>query len=252
MIININGNPIVPCGTLTPAGGNIGIYELILNVGTDIGYTGITYAALGIPDRFQIYYGANPYLESSLVADSKFVGDNIQDPSNPLGGITLGDYTMDNYEFDGDDFVATGSTTDITIIESDVADNITEPTRGDGTLLFNKTTAEPQSIRIVITGSPASGTTAWNIQGICPTPEEELIEGEEKLMYCFFDSTNKALQTRSAKFILGDSPVKFYTNKLGSVDFSTYGYTGTSEYINDGITYWRIDGTGEILETGTL
>lgn len=246
MTINVGGNPIIPCGNLTPAGGGVGVYELILNVGSGLGYTGITYDALGIPDRFEIYYN------NIKVADSKFVGDQITNPANPTGGITFGSYVLDNYTYDGADFIPTGTTTNVTIGSVDIADNITEPTNGNGTLLFNKTTTTPTIIKIIATGSPVSGTTAWSVRGVCPTLEEDLIEGEEKLMYTFFTEPNKALQTRSANFVLGDSPVKFYTNKLGGTNFVDFGYTLSTQYINDGITWWRIDATGNILDTGTI
>lgn len=245
MTINVVGNPIVPCGDLTPAGGGIGIYEYIINIGNTIGWTGITYDASGIPDRFQIYYN------NVIVADSKFVGDQIAYPASPYGGITLGPYTLNNYSYNGSSFVLTGTTTDIVINASDISNNTTEPTNGNGTLLFNKTDVNPTTIRVVVTGSPV-GSTAWQVRGICPIADEDLITGEEKFVYTFFTEPNKALQTRSAKFILGDSPIKFYTNRLGDTTFSNFGYTGSAQYINDGINWWQLDATGNILDTGLI
>lgn len=246
MTINVTGNPIVPCGASFQASGNIGVYELILNVGTDTGYTGITYNSLGIPDRFEVYYG------DVKVADSKFVGDNITNPGNPTGGIVLDTYTLNTFTFNGTSFVPTGNTTNVTIGTEDIANNITEPTDGNGILLFNKITAQPTTLRLVVTGSPASGTTAWNLRGVCPTPEESLIVGEEKFMYVFFTEPNKANQTRSAKFILGTSPNKFYTNVLGNTNFPDFGYGVTTDYINDGVRWWRISPTGDIIDTGLI
>lgn len=245
MTLNVEANPIVTCGAGLDAGGGVGIYEYIINIGTDTGWTGITYDAAGIPDRFEVYY------DNVKILDSKFVGDGIQNPASPYGGITLGPYTLNNYEYNGTDFVPTGETTDITISASDIADNITEPTNGNGTLLFNKINANPNTLRVVATGSPA-GSTAWQIKGICPTPEEDLIVGDEIFVYTFFTEANKANQTRSAKFILGTSPVKFYTNKLGDTNFNNFGYSASFQYINDGVNWYQLDNTGNILSTGTI
>ncbi len=244
MTINVDGNPIVPCGSNLTATGGAGIYELVLSIGSGLGNTGITYDSLSIPDRFEIYYN------NIKVIDSKFVGDSITDLT-PTGGITYGNYTLNNFEYNGSVFVPTGTTTNITISSSDVSDNITEPTTGNGTILFNKTTIEPTTIRIVATGNPSS-STSWNIKGICPISDEDLIAGTEKFIYHFFTEIDKGLQSRSAKFVLGDSPVKFYTDRLGNVNFNNYGYMSSVQYINDTITWWRIDATGNILDTGLL
>lgn len=245
MKINVLSNPIVACTGNVPAGGNAGVYEVSLNVGSAIGYTGIRYDAVGVPDRFQIYYN------NTLVADSKFVGDSIALPSSPTGGIILGTYNMANYAYNGTTFVATGTTTSVTINSTDIANNTTEPTDGNGVLLFNKTAASPNIIRIVATGSP-NDSTSWNLRGICPIPESSFIEGTEKFIYKFFTEPNKALQTRSAKFVLNNAGTRFYTDKLGGTLFGNYGYTLSAQYINDGINWWRIDQNGNILETGTL
>ncbi len=245
MTVNVAGNPIVACDANITAGGGAGVYELILNIGTNLGWTGIRYDAISVPDRFEIYYN------NSKVADTKFVGDLIELPTNPTGNIVLGSYVMNNYTYNGSAFVSTGSTSNVTIGSTDMSNNTTEPTNGNGVLIFNKTTASPNTIRIIATGSP-NQSTSWNIRGICPTLDENLIQGTEKFVYTFFNEANKGLQTRSAKFVLGNSPVKFYTDRLGGTAFNTFGYTVTAQYINDGTTWWRLDATGNILDTGLL
>lgn len=246
MTLNIKGNPIVPCSGGVNTSGNLGIYELIFNVGSQVGYTGISYQAFGVPDRFQIYY------KNTLVADSRFVGNSIQNPGNPRGGVSLGNYTLNNYTYNGSEFISTGTTTDITITDADFANNITQATKSKGLLLFNKIDTDSQLIRIVITGGPATTTTSWQITGVCPVKEEDLIDGEEKLIYCFFIESNKGGTLQSANFVLGNSPVKFYTDRLGSTDFGSYGHGTAQQYINDGVTWWRIDSTGNILDTGLI
>lgn len=245
MTINVNGNPIIPCGANLTAGGNVGVYELILNIGTDTGWTGISYDAEGIPDRFEVYYN------NSKVIDTKFVGTTIANPSNPTGSIPLGNHILNNYAYNGSNFVNTGNTTNINITENDISDNISEPTHGSGTVLFNKLDINPTTMRIVITGSPPSGT-AWRVRGICPREESSLVSGTEKFVYIMFNEANKGLTTRSTKFILDEDLNKFYINRLGEVTFNTFGFTETNSYLNDGTTWWQIDSVGNILNTGLL
>lgn len=60
-----------PCGSNVAAGGGSGVYEAVINVGTDIGWFGLEYNAQGVPDRFILYWG------DTKVADSKYVGDGL-------------------------------------------------------------------------------------------------------------------------------------------------------------------------------
>jgi hypothetical protein len=233
----------VSCSGGLDAGGGMGIYEFLLNVGTAVGRTGITYNAENIPDRFQMYY------DDVLVADSKYVGDGITGIPPAFGGL-LGPRTLDVLSYNGTHFVPTGDTVAIDVIQDDIADNLTEPTDGNGVLYFNKTTALPTAIKVVVTGP--FEMTGWSITGICPIPEEELLDGVDKFVYGFFVDADKELTTKSIGLFLGTSPVKFYTNFLGNVNFTVYGWTSTNKFINDGVTWWEIDSDGTILSTGTI
>jgi hypothetical protein len=233
----------VSCSEGLDAGGGMGIYEFLLNVGTAVGRAGIKYNAENIPDRFQMYY------DDVLVADSKYVGDGITGIPPAFGGL-LGPRTLDVLSYDGTDFVPTGDTVAIDVIQDDIADNLTEPTDGNGVLYFNKTTAFPTVIKVVVTGP--FETTGWSILGICPIPEEELIDGADKFVYGLFIEADKDLTTKSIGLFLGTSPVKFYTNFIGDVNFTAYGWTSTNKFINDGVTWWEIDSDGTILDTGTI
>jgi hypothetical protein len=233
----------VSCSEGLDAGGGMGIYEFLLNVGTAVGRTGIKYNAENIPDRFQMYY------DDVLVADSKYVGDGITGIPPAFGGL-LGPRTLDVLSYNGTDFVPTGDTVAIDVIQDDIADNLTKPTDGNGVLYFNKTTALPTAIKVVVTGP--FEMTGWSITGICPIPEEELLDGVDKFVYGFFVDADKELTTKSIGLFLGTSPVKFYTNFLGNVNFTVYGWTSTNKFINDGVTWWKIDSDGTILSTGTI
>lgn len=238
----------VSCSGGITAGGSTGVYEAIINVGTNLGLTGLKYDAQGVPDRFEIYHN------DVKVADSKYVGDSLL-PGPPVSyaGL-LGTKTgFHIFNYNGATFVDSGNIEpDFEVIQSDIADNTIEPTDGNGTLLFNKVTALPTTIKVRVTGT--SGT-AWSFSGICPVPEEDLIIGEEKIVYGFYSDAEKTslMKRRSKKFVLQTSPLKFFTNKIGDTDFSTFSeYTSTGHFINDLTTWWELDADGTILSTGTI
>lgn len=142
------------------ASGNVGIYELEMSVGTDLGETGINYNAFGVPDRFEIYY------DDVKVADSKYVGNSLTGSPPGYPGL-LGEKTLSVFKYNGSSFDATGEQRTVNVTQNDIADGSSQfPTAGVGSLLFDKTTNTPTKIKIVITG-PVGGT-AWNISGICP------------------------------------------------------------------------------------
>lgn len=235
----------VSCSDAINASGGTGIYEAIINVGTAIGFTGIKYNAQGVPDRFQIFHN------DILVADSKYVGDALAPgPPTSYGGLlgTKSGFRIFNYM--GGAFVDTGNVEpDFTVIQSDIANNINEPIDGNGTLLFNKSTATPTNIKIRVTGT--SGT-AWSLEGICPIPAEDAIAGNDKFVFGLFDLSTRGNSNKSINVFLGTSPAKFYTNRRGDVDFTWYGWTETFKYFNDGVNWWEITNDGTILSTGTL
>jgi hypothetical protein len=54
------------------------------------------------------------------------------------------------------------------------------------------------------------------------------------------------------KFFLQTSPPRFYTNAIGDTDFTNFNYLSPNGFINDGVTWWEIDGSGNILSSGTI
>lgn len=238
----------VPCtGSITATGG-AGVYEAIINVGTAIGYTGIKYNSFGVPDRFEIYY------DDIKVADSKYIGDGIAPgPPTSYSGLLGVKTGLSIFSYNGTSFIDTGNIEpDFTVIQSDIADNITEAIDGNGILLFNKTTATPTTIKIRITGGTMS--TGWDFSGICPVDPASLIVGNEKLVYGFYSDANKAslVNTKSINFFLQTAPLKFFTNRKGDIDFSVFGYSSTNKFINDNTTWWEIDASGNIITSGII
>ena len=142
--------------------GRIGVYEFDMVLGTSLGYTGITYNAFGLPDRFQLIY------DGVVVADTKFVGDNLNGYEDNL--LNDGPFLLDVYRYVGDAFELTGETRSVSVTAADIADDSAQyPRDGQGTLVFNKETTSPTLMKIRVTAP--IGTTGWNILGICPVPE---------------------------------------------------------------------------------
>lgn len=238
----------VPCSGLVTANGNAGVYEAILNVGTATGWCGIKYDAAGVPDRFEIYYN------NIKVADSKYVGDGLNaGPPVSYNGLLGTKSGFQIFIFNGSSFVNSGNTEPtFTVTQSDIANNITEATDGTGTLLFNKETALPTTIKIKILGVDTG--TAWNFSGICPVPTADLKVGSNKIVWGFYGEANKTslAKTKSMNLFLQTSPPRFYTNAIGHTDFNSFGYVSPNGFFNDGITWWEIDAVGNILSSGTI
>lgn len=238
------------CGGTVTAGGGVGIYTIDINLGTDTGWAAILVDAQSVPDRFKLYWG------ETLVADSKYVGDGLN-PGPPVSypGL-LGEKTYDIFEYNGSPtppyFDDTGDDETFTVIQDDIANNTTEPTNGNHYLIFNKTTALPTSVRLEVTGTDS---TSWGIQNvICPTPAEELVEGEWVFLYGFFNEAGKAGVSKSIKLFRGSSPDKFYTSIFGNYasTMALFSWSTLNCFVNDATNWYQLDINGNIVDTGTL
>ena len=149
----------VDCSAGINASGNTGIYEAIVVLGTGTGTTGIVFDAQTVPDRFQIEY------DGVIVADSLYVGDGMSGDPPTYGGLEGTHTGLSVYSFNGTSFDDTGTTQDVTVTTSDIS--TIDPPEGNGTITFNKTTALPTTMKIIVT-APVNGT-AWTMSGICPS-----------------------------------------------------------------------------------
>lgn len=119
----------IGCNESFAFSGEAGVFEFIIDFGSDVGEAGIDYDAFGVPDKFEIEWNGN-------IISSGYVGLNSFDQQLINLGINPSEIKTDN------------------------------PTSGQGSLLFIKDQASP-NIAIVRVTAPLGGT-AWNIAGICP------------------------------------------------------------------------------------
>jgi hypothetical protein len=149
----------ISCNSSLNTEGESGIYEVEVNLGTDSGEVTINHEAFNIPDRFQVFKE-----DGSLLADSKFVGDKVDNYKTQL----LGTHTLTVYKYNDGVFEDSGITENVTITSNDIADgSVNEPKAGYGKIRFQKNENKNWVVKIRVTG--VIGTTIWNLSASCPT-----------------------------------------------------------------------------------
>ena len=169
----------VACGGSVSGSGTQGYYELTASVGTDTGQVTIQFDAYGVPDRIQAVW------DNAVVADSLFVGNAVSSFVTQIKELT----SLNKFLYNGTTFVANGVQA-VSYTDSDISD-YSGTTRASGSvggqigvvanyplatskasdgkiqISFNKTTAYPTDVKIVVVGIQ---NTIWLIeQLICPT-----------------------------------------------------------------------------------
>lgn len=165
------------CYNIVTFNGASGIYIADIYIGEATGTFSLDYNSLSIPDRFQLIYNGD------LVADSKYVGDLTTYTNNLLNNGQPHLLNVYHYQYvnGGLTFVDSGIDEAILITSSDIANGSpSEPTSGQGTLTFEKSTSLPHTIKLVVTGP--LGSTAWNIDDLfCPTGAESSLRKKETI-----------------------------------------------------------------------
>lgn len=157
-----------PCDSNVIYEGKKGVFKFNVDIGTGIGEVKLKYNAIGIPDRFKIYY------DGSLVADSKYVGDSIYGNPPDYAGIAGEGFVGNTYNnipekiWNGTTFVTNGETHNISVGQSDVASY--GSTSGMGELVFTKTLATPSTMLVEVIAPLES--TAWDLEALCPELKE--------------------------------------------------------------------------------
>lgn len=125
----ISTQSTITCDESFSYDGNSGVFETVIDFGSDIGEAGINYNAFNVPDKFEIEWNGN-------IISSGYVGLDTYNQQLINLGINPSEIKTDN------------------------------PSSGSGQLLFTKDQASPNTA-IIRVSAPLSGT-AWNISGICP------------------------------------------------------------------------------------
>lgn len=231
--------PLIECSDTLTAEGKAGQYELSAELGTNTGAATIEFNSSSVPDRFQIEWNGE------IVADSLFVGDHLGTPEGD-GYETeiINASQLTKYVYDGSSFVSDG-TVSVNFTSSDIADSSTlRPTTGDGSvgnqvgvvagypigdplasdgnvkLTFDKTTAYPTTVKIIVTG--VASNTGWFIEGIeCPTGQEAsyLIPDEfYSQTWSYQDDTDNTIVTnQSVVVILHNSIYYVFENAISNI-----------------------------------
>ena len=163
--------PTEPCGGNINASGNQGIYLLNVDTGdtpTDVGAIIVRFDPYGVPDGVRATYNGVVFNKLSSPVDGYHGSTN---PNNPtfIGntgqdcGISGSSYTLDEYQYSGGSFVATGNTQNITVDAGDVS---LGNSPGDCVMVIPKTLPTPSDIALEFIG-PCSGTI-FNISVSCP------------------------------------------------------------------------------------
>ena len=181
--------PLLECNNTLSTSGSEGIYELELELGTNIGDTTVTFDSVDIPDRFQIEWDGN------IVADSLFVGDSL--PNATYESEIINATSLPLFRYSGSGFISNGTQV-VDYDSADIANSSTpRPVSGDGSvgnqvgvvggypsgtplasdgtvkLRFNKQYPYPTKAKVIVTG--VNTGTAWSINGIeCPTGTSNL------------------------------------------------------------------------------
>lgn len=175
--------PYIDCGNTLNVTNVEGIYELFVDVGTNVGDTAFTFDVSETPARIQIEWDDN------IVCDSLFVSDML--PDSALETDIVNATSLAVHEYDGTNFIQY-DTQSVSFTSSDIANSSTpRPLFGDGSignqvgvvggypsgtpvasagdikLLFDKTSAYPTSVKVIVTS--VNTRTDWLLSDIdCP------------------------------------------------------------------------------------
>lgn len=122
--------PETPCGTPVAPSGNAGTFTYTINLGTATGMTCINYNAQGIPDKFDLLWNGQTFTTG-------YRGDSSYDQALQNAGVPLSQINT-----------------------------APSPGNGAGQLCFNKTSAQPSTMQVTVSG-PLGGT-AWSFTVVCP------------------------------------------------------------------------------------
>ena len=163
-----------PCDGSISASGGTGVYLLSLDTGntpSDLGAVIVSFNPASVPDGIRATFGGVTYNKLSSPVDG-YHGSTNANNYTVVGidtsdcGIAGSTYTLDEYQYSGGSFVATGSQQTLTLSSGDVS--LTSGSApGDCIMVIPKTDNTSTIIDFELVG-PCSGT-AFSISASCPT-----------------------------------------------------------------------------------
>lgn len=161
----------IPCGGTISESGEQGIYYLNVELGSGTGAVVVNFDPFGIPDGISALFNSVVYNGLSspnygwlqgTVGLPTYVGLLGSSCSSTV--VSGSPYTLNEFEYDGSNFVPLGTTTSVSIVSGQI--QFTSGTPGNCVIVIPKTSSAPTTIAITAIG-PCTGT-AFDISVACP------------------------------------------------------------------------------------
>ena len=222
-----------------------GYYTLDIDTGatsTDTGAIVVSFNPFSVPDGVRAVYDGVTYNKLSSPIYGKLQSTGVNDPFTFIGntgddcGILAGSpHTLDEYDYDGTSFVATGSTQVVTVNSVDMQLTATAP--GLCVMVIPKLVGTPSIIRLEIAG-PCAGT-GFNVTTACPTELTSFTTSSRQV-----SSVNACAET-TYTVTLYNVPV---TGTAGAPALHDYVFTDANGQFAPGDGFYRVESTGDNIE----
>jgi hypothetical protein len=250
----IQGNP---CGTNINANGSQGLYKTEIEAGVDVGAIIIRFDPIDVPDGIIVNYNGKNYnlLTATLDGAHKSSAPGVQATyvgslASDCGLVANSPYTLNVFEFDGTNYVGTGSTQNISVFQQQLSlTSNNQP--GNCMMVIPKTNTSPSVVTITTIG--ACSGTLFDLTVNCPV----LLTG----------FTSSVVSTSSALACPLAQDKTYYnaslTNNSGIVKlhdfvyFDAYGVQKltngfySSPNITGGNEWFEVDSNGVVIQLGT-
>jgi hypothetical protein len=159
----------IPCGDSISADGLQGIYYLNTDLGAAIGAVLIRFNTINIPDGIKAVYNSVVYNgvsspTSGWLQGSAGLPTYIGLQSADCGIVAGSPYTLAEFQYDGTDFAALGTTTSVSVLAGQM--ELTALAPGNTLMVIPKIAASPSILNLEFIG-PCSGTV-FDISVACP------------------------------------------------------------------------------------
>jgi len=159
----------VPCGGTISESGVQGIYYLNVDLGTPTGAVLIEFDPVFVPDGIKAVYNSVVYNGVSSptygwLQGSAGLPTYIGEAASDCGIVAGSPYTLNEFQYDGTDFISLGTTTSVTVLSGQLDLTVLQP--GNTLMVIPKTAASPSILNLSFIG-PCSGTV-FDVSVTCP------------------------------------------------------------------------------------